>query len=153
MLAASNALLRLVPLFLLASLPVSAAVKLTAGALSQQQLPGKAPPKTGALEGVVRDENVHAVGGASIVLRNGGTGEVRKTTGTPEGVFRLSDWPPGKYEISVASDGFKTLTESNVTLLAGQAVIYDVKLVALPAAAPPAPGLPELPAPNASTTA
>jgi len=153
MLAASNALLRLVPLFLLASLPVSAAVKLTAGALSQQQLPGKAPPKTGALEGVVRDENAHAVGGASILLRNVGTGEVRKTTASSEGVFRLTDLPPGKYEISVASDGFKTLTESDMTLLAGQVVIHDVKLVRLPATALPAPSLPELPAPNLSATA
>jgi hypothetical protein len=154
MLAASNALLRLVPLFLLASLPLSAAVGLTAGVRSQQQhLPGKAPPKTGALEGVVRDGNEHAVGGASIILRNVGTGEVRKTTATAEGVFRLTDLPPGKYELNVASDGFKTLTESDLTLAAGQVVIHDVKLAALPGTAPPAPGLPQLPASNASTTA
>jgi hypothetical protein len=154
MLAASNGLLRLVPLFLLASLPLFAAGRLTAGLPSrQQQLPGKAPAKTGALEGAVLDSNAHPVGGASILLRNVGTGEVRKTTATAEGVFRLTDLPPGKYELSVAGDGFKTLTESDVALAAGQVLIHDVKLVALPATAPPAPGLPQLPAPNAPTTA
>jgi len=153
MLAASNALSRLVPLFLLAVLPLSAAVKFTSGIASQQQLPGKAPQKTGALEGVVRNSNGQPVGGASVAIRNVATGEVRKTTTTAEGVFRLIDLPPGKYELNVAGNGYETLTEADLTVTAGQVVVHDVKLVALPVTAPPASSLPQLPATTAPTTA
>jgi hypothetical protein len=153
MLAASNALSRLVPLLLLAVLPLSAAVKFTSGIASQQQLPGKAPQKTGALEGVVRNSNGQPVGGASVALRNAATGDVRKTTTTAEGVFRLIDLPPGKYELNVAGNGFETLTEAGLAVAAGQIVVHDVKLVALPAAAPPASSLPQLPATTAPATA
>jgi hypothetical protein len=153
MLAASNALSRLVPLFLLAVLPLSAAVKFTSGIASQQQLPGKAPQKTGALEGVVRNSNGQPVGGASVAIRNVATGEVRKTTTTAEGVFRLIDLPPGKYELNVAGNGYETLTEADLTVTAGQIVVHDIKLVALPASSPPASSLPQLPATTAPTTA
>jgi hypothetical protein len=153
MLAATNALSRLVPLFLLASLPLSAAATFTAKAASQQQLPGKAPQKTGALEGVVRDSNARPVGGASIALRNVATNEVRKTISTAEGVFRLIDLPPGKHELSVAGNGYETFTEADVAIVGGQVLVRDVKLVALPAGTPPAPVLPQLPPTNAPTTA
>ena len=150
--AASHALFRIVPLFLLASLPVTAATYTSDVALQQQQLPGKAPQKTGALQGVVRDSNSRGVGGASVALRNVTTGEIRKATTTAEGVFRLTDLPPGKYELSVSCDGYETITEADVTIAAGDALIREIKLVALPAAAP-ATGLPQLPPTNAPPSA
>jgi hypothetical protein len=154
MLAASNALSRLVPLFLLASLPLSAGVRFTGTVPSQQQqLPGRAPQKTGALEGVVRDSNARAVGGASVALRNVATGEVRKTISTAEGVFRLIDLPPGKYELNVASTGYEASTEADVPIVAGQVLVRDVKLVALPVTTPLAPGLPQLPPTTTPSTA
>jgi hypothetical protein len=150
--AASHALFRIVPLFLLASLPVTAATYTSDVALQQQQLPGKAPQKTGALQGVVRGSNSRGVGGASMALRNVTTGEIRKATTTAEGVFRLTDLPPGKYELSVSCDGYETITEADVTIAAGDALIREIKLVALPAVAP-ATGLPQLPPTNAPPTA
>jgi hypothetical protein len=154
MLAASNALSRLVPLILLVSLPLSAGARFTAArAPQQQQLPGKTPRKTGALEGVVRDSNGRGVGGAIVTLRNVATGEVRKTTSSAEGVFRLIDLPPGKYEWNVARDGYETFTGESLSLGAGEALIREIKLVAGPIAAPAPPGLPQLPPMNAAPTA
>jgi carboxypeptidase family protein len=151
--AASHALFRIVLPFLLASSPVTAAATYTSDvALQQQQLPGKAPQKTGALQGVVRDSDSRGVGGASVALRNVTTGEIRKATTTAEGVFRLTDLPPGKYELSVSCDGYETITEPDVTIAAGDALIREIKLVALPAAAPTT-GLPQLPPTNAPPTA
>ncbi len=137
MLAASNALSRLVPLFLLASLPLSAAVRFTAAiAAQQQQLPGKAPRKTGAIEGVVRDSNGRAVGGAIVALRNVATGEIRKATSTAEGIFRLIDLPPGKYELSVACEATRHSRKRACRSAAGEVLIREIKLVAGPIAAP-----------------
>ncbi len=153
MLVASNALFRIVPLFLLASLPLSAAVRFAAGAAAQQQqLPGKAPQKTGAIQGVVHDSNSRAVGAANIVLRNAATGEIRKTTSTAEGIFRFAELPPGKYELSVACAGYETSAETEVNVLAGDNLIREIKLVALPAGASPPSGLPQLPLGNAPPT-
>ena len=54
MLAASNALPRVVLSILLASSPSFAAMTNAPMAVQQQQLPGKTPLKTGAVQGMVR---------------------------------------------------------------------------------------------------
>jgi len=146
MLVASNALSKLVPLLLLASLPLSAAAGLkTAAPSRQQRIPGKQAQKMGALQGVVRDSDARAVGGATIVLRNVATGETRKTSSSAEGVFRVIDLPPGNYELSVTCAGYENFSEASVSIAAGDALVREIKLTSLPAAAPPPSGIPQLP--------
>lgn len=116
---------------------------LTSG--QQEQIPGQAPQKTGAVQGVVRGANGSAVGGASVVLRNSATGEVRKTTASAEGVFRLLDLPPGKYDLSVTADGYEGFSEAGLAIAAGDALVKEIELTALPAGAPPSAGLPQVP--------
>jgi Carboxypeptidase regulatory-like domain len=111
----------------------------------QQQIPGRAAQKTGAVQGVVRDANGNGLGGASVALRNSSTGEIRKVTTTAEGVFRVLDLPPGKYDLSVTSEGYDSFSEAGVTVAAGEAVVREIKLTALPAGAPPAAGQPQVP--------
>jgi hypothetical protein len=153
MLAASKALSRLVLLFLLASLPLSAVVRAAALAAGQQQLPGKASRKTGAIEGLVRGANGRGVGGATAALRNLATGEIRKTATTAEGIFRLLDVPPGKYELSVAFAGYETFLEADVSIGAGDALSREIKLVASAGSAAPAPTEgPQLPSATSSAT-
>ncbi|HXO88942.1 MAG TPA: carboxypeptidase-like regulatory domain-containing protein [Candidatus Acidoferrales bacterium] len=139
MLAASNALPRVVLLIALASPPSFAAMKIAAMAAEQQQLPGKAAQKTGAVQGMVRDANGRPVGGATASLRNLATGEIRKTTTNAEGVFRLVDVPAGQYEVSIAGAGYETLVQGNVTIAAGDLLTREIKLVAAAGATPPAP--------------
>src|ERR1700733_5070591 len=118
MLAASNALPRVVLLILLASSPSFAVMKI-ASVSRQQQLPGKAPQKTGAVQGMVRDANGRPVGGATATLRNLATGEIRKATANAEGVFRLVDVPAGEYELSIAGAGDDPLGEGDGKIAAG----------------------------------
>jgi Carboxypeptidase regulatory-like domain len=121
-------------------------------AQQEQRIPGQSSPKTGALEGVVRDANGAAVGGATVSLRNIATGEIRKTIATAQGVFRLIDLPPGKYELSVTREGYEGYADAGVSVAAGEAVVREIKLAAIPESASPPAGLPEIPrsAPAAS---
>lgn len=111
----------------------------------QEEIPGRAAQKTGALQGVVRDANGNPVGGASVLLRNSATGEVRKATTTAEGVFRVLDVPPGNYDLSVASDGYESFSETGLAIAAGEAQVREIKLTALPAGAQTPAGLPQVP--------
>ena len=86
-------------------------------------------------------------------MRNVPQVRLRKTISTAEGVFRLIDLPPGKYQLNVAGAGYEIWTEADVTITAGQVLIHDLKLIALPVPNPTTPGLPQLPRNNASTTA
>lgn len=93
------------------------------------------------------------MGGATAALRNLTTGEVRKTLTNAEGVFRLLDVPPGKYELSVASPGYDTFVEADVSIAAAAVLTREIKLVASPGAAAPAPpGIPQLPPMTPSAT-
>jgi Carboxypeptidase regulatory-like domain len=123
---------------------------LLSAAPRQQRIPGQSAQKTGALQGVIHDANGNAVGGASIVLRNLATGELRKAISSAQGVFRLIDVPPGKYELSVACDGYEKFDESAVPLVAGEALVREIKLLALPAVAPLPLGLPQIPQPTSA---
>ena len=153
MLAASNALPRVVLLISLASSPLFAAMKIAAMAVEQQQLPGKAVPKTGAVQGLVRDADGRPVGGATASLRNLATGEIRKATTNAEGVFRLVDVPAGQYELSIARPAYQTFVQGNVTIAAGDLLTREIKLVAAAGATPPAPpGGEQLPPSTPSAT-
>jgi Carboxypeptidase regulatory-like domain len=111
----------------------------------QEQIPGQTPRKAGALQGVVRDANGTPIGGATVALRNTTTGQIEKTTTTVEGVFRLTDLPPAMYDITVTSEGYDNFLETGVAIAAGEAVVREIKLTALPPGAQPAPGLPQVP--------
>jgi hypothetical protein len=153
MLARSNALARFVALFLLAWSPVSAATRVAPlAAAAQQQLPGKAPHKSGAIEGVVRDVSGRAVGGATAALRNLATGEIRKARTTAEGIFRLLDVPAGTYELSIASAGYETFVEANVSVGASDVLTREIQLMASAGSLTPAPnGGPQLPSATPTT--
>jgi Carboxypeptidase regulatory-like domain len=145
MLAASNALPRLVLLILIASLPAFAsllgfaATRTAAIAAQQEQLPGKAAQKMGAVQGAVRATDGRPVGGATATLRNLANGEIRKATTTAEGIFRLLDVPPGKYELSVTGAGYEAFVEATLIVSAGDLLTREIKLAAAPGVAQPAP--------------
>src|SRR2546423_1143678 len=81
-----------------------------------------------ALRGVVTDPNGAVVPGANVKATNVATGASRETKTNGEGVYTLSNLPPGVYEISVEAQGFKKSVLTNATLQVGQSQTYDFKL-------------------------
>jgi len=103
-----------------------------------QRLPRPAPKTTAALQGIVREEGGRGLPGAALTLRNLTSGDRRQAATDAEGVFRLLELPPGRYELIVEKDGFESMTRAEVELAPGQVLVLDFELRALPAA-PAAP--------------
>ncbi|HEX2777381.1 MAG TPA: carboxypeptidase-like regulatory domain-containing protein, partial [Candidatus Acidoferrales bacterium] len=112
---------------------------------SQQRIPGQAPQKTGALQGVVRDGSKNPIIAASVVLRNLATGREQKKSSDAQGVFRFIDVLPGQYDFSVDAPGYAKFTEDGIEVSAGSVVIREIKLTAIPATIVPSTSLPQLP--------
>ncbi len=111
----------------------------------QQRIPRQAAPRTAALEGIVRGPDGRGAGGVILTLRNLSSGESRQTATNAEGVFRWLDLPPGRYALSVESEGYEPFTVAELRLDPGDVITRELKLKAIPAAPAPVSRLPRLP--------
>jgi hypothetical protein len=84
-----------------------------------------------SVTGTVRDTTGAMVPGATVVIRNHDTGQLRQTVTDVSGGFRLQYLPAGAYHLSVLLDGFTTATV-NMALAVGDQP--DVAIVLKPAA-------------------
>ena len=82
--------------------------------------PAFSQSSTGSISGTVADQNNAVVPGAAVFAKNTETGFVRSAVTNSSGLYRLTDIPPGTYEITIAAAGFKKYTQSLITLDVGQ---------------------------------
>ena len=78
--------------------------------------------------GMVRDAQRLGIANATIDLQNVDTGLVRRTATEPDGSYRLTGIPPGRYELTAARAGFRTVVRSGVVLTLGAEAVLDVEL-------------------------
>lgn len=97
-------------------------------ALAPSDLRAQAQSAGGAIEGTVTDESGAVLPGATVTVRNQGTGIARETTTDGSGVFRAPLLPVGTYEVTAALSGFATTRRPNLTLTIGQTLAVDVSL-------------------------
>ncbi len=83
---------------------------------------------TSSIAGNVTDPSGAAVTGAQIELKNTGTDDVHSVTTESQGSYQFNNLPPGTYQISVTSPGFKTYVQSNLILQAQIATAVNVAL-------------------------
>lgn len=71
---------------------------------------------SGSINGVIKDQTGAVVPGATITATNVGTNVSRSTTTSGEGLFEITQLPPGMYRVEAEAPNFaKTITE-NVTV-------------------------------------
>src|SRR5215469_16307854 len=63
---------------------------------------------SGAIQGTVIDATQASVPEAVITARNTETGVVRTVKSSGEGFYRISNLPPGKYDLNAEKPGFST---------------------------------------------
>ena len=112
---------------------------------AQQRLPGQAPPKNAALQGVVRDENGRPVIGARILLQSIATNQQSAKITDAQGVFRFLDVPPGAYEVTITAEGFEEFRKTAIQLKAGDDCVLEAALVSAPSTNSPPPPFPQIP--------
>ena len=90
--------------------------------------PAFSQSSTGSISGTVTDQNNAVVVGAAVFGKNTETGFVRSVVANSSGLYRLTDIPSGRYEITIEAESFKKCLRKNITLDVGQNAIIDAVL-------------------------
>src|SRR5438105_737510 len=91
-------------------------------------IPALAQQSNGAILGVVRDSSGGAVPNARVTVTNTDTGEVRTTTTGEDGAYRVPSLRAGNYSVRIEVQGFKTETQTSLTLQVAQELVVNPSL-------------------------
>jgi hypothetical protein len=83
---------------------------------------------TGAISGTVTDASEAVMPGATVLLKDEGTGVTKETTTNESGFFTFPDLNHGSYHLSVKLSGFQTAAISKVVVEAGRTTDVRVRM-------------------------
>src|SRR5438552_5591494 len=83
---------------------------------------------TGSISGFVTDATHAAVPGATVTVRHVETDQKRVVVTDAGGRYRAQALSPGKYELTVELQGFRTTQHSDLSLSVGQDAVVNVQL-------------------------
>ena len=83
---------------------------------------------SGSLSGEVRSTASAAVSGASVAVRDEGTGFTRSSLSSASGGYRMDELPPGSYTITGERQGYRTLSISHITVEVNENARLDLLL-------------------------
>src|SRR5215475_11562388 len=78
--------------------------------------------------GTVTDSGGGVIPGASVQVKNIGTGRVQTVPTNEQGRYTIADLPIGNYEAQASSPGFQTTVRRGITLTVGAQAIVDFSL-------------------------
>ena len=74
----------------------------------------------GTITGTVLDNSQAVVPGATIILKNSGSGDVRRTVSNSDGYFTFASIPAATYSVTIAAQGFIKLERTGIELLGSE---------------------------------
>ena len=80
------------------------------------------------ISGTVQDENKALLGGVAISVKNVETGITRIGNTDSEGRYRVTQLPPGNYELQAVAKGFRTAVRTGIDLSVGRDAVVDFAL-------------------------
>jgi hypothetical protein len=83
---------------------------------------------TGTISGIVTDPTGSSVAGAEILVANDATRVQFSGRSNDEGIYVISNLPPGSYRIQVSKAGFKTIIKPDITLNVQDALAINFAL-------------------------
>lgn len=83
---------------------------------------------TGAIQGIVSDENGAAVMGAQVLVRNAGTGATRTDTTDEQGRYNFPSLEAGIYSLEVTQQGFAATKVNGIELTINKVGVVNVTL-------------------------
>ena len=78
--------------------------------------PALAQRTSASVRGTVTDTSKAIIPGATVTVTNLDTGLVRVAVTNADGAFAVGDLPVGRYDVQAELSGFKTASETGVTL-------------------------------------
>lgn len=90
--------------------------------------PAAAQVSTAAITGTVQDSSGAVIPGATLVLHNIATNIDRTAATNEAGNYAFLDVQPGTYTLKVSKEGFKSVLQSDITLVVNQTARYDFTL-------------------------
>ena len=91
---------------------------------------GPAPAQNvgGSIQGTVTDSSGAAIAGATVIVRNVGTGDTREMVTDPHGRYHAPLLPPGEYEVRTSLSGFQPVERRGIRLTVGQDALVNLTL-------------------------
>ena len=83
---------------------------------------------SGVISGTTMDPQGQVVPGATVRVKNLGTGAGREVTSNSTGNYRVAGLQPGRYEVQVEAKGFASETRNNVALTVAEEVVVNFSL-------------------------
>jgi outer membrane receptor protein involved in Fe transport len=81
-----------------------------------------------ALSGLITDEHGGSVAGATVSIKNVGTGVVREVSSNADGFYSAPNLLPGTYEVRVTARGFQTYLQKEIALTVGAQQAMNLSL-------------------------
>src|SRR4029079_19364757 len=86
-----------------------------------------AQQSTGSIAGRVLDPQGSAIAGATVTARNSETGLGRTSLTDEAGLYRLAALPVGVYEVTLAKEGFATLSQKSIDVSVAETQTIEFK--------------------------